>query len=249
MAISVAQARLLSDRRFFVSMAFAMAAATLVGFGPTYFFAALNDAPTPVLTPAIHLHGALCTAWVFLLIVQTTLIAAGRRDIHRKLGIAGGVVAATVFASGLYVALHSQRRIHTASNADTFADPYVFLIFPISSITLFAVFVGLALLKRREADSHKRLMLLATMSLVIPALARIVTQANGLLGLTFVPVVGAVVLVNGFLIAMAAHDFHTRGRLHPVTLWGGGFLLLSEPLRFLIGFSAPWQELARAWMV
>lgn len=248
MAISVAHARLLSDRRFFVSMAVAMAAATLVGFGPTYFFAALNDAPTPVLTPAIHIHGGLCTAWVFLLIVQTALVAAGRRDIHRKLGIAGGVVAAAIIASGLYVALHSQRRVHTDATADTFADPYVFLIFPMSSITLFAVFVTLAIVKRRAADSHKRLMLLATASLIIPALARMVTQANALLGSSFVPVVGAVVLVNGFLIALLVHDFHTRGRLHPVTLWGGGFLLLSEPLRFLIGFSAPWQALARAWM-
>ncbi len=249
MAISVAQVQSLSDRRFFVSMAFAMAMVTLVGFGPTYFFAALNSAPTPVLTPVIHVHGGLCTAWVFLLIVQTTLVAAGRRDIHRRMGVAGGAVAAAVVVSGLSVALHSHRRIHTDATADTLADPFVFLIFPMSSITLFAVFATLGILKRRQMDSHKRFMLLATSSLIIPALARIVMQANAILGVTIVPgVVGAAVLVNGFLIAMAVHDFHTRGRLHPVTLWGGGFLLLSEPLRFLIGFSGPWQEFARSVM-
>jgi hypothetical protein len=56
------------------------------------------------------------------------------------------------------------------------------------------------------------------------------------------------VLVNLFLIAMVIHDFYTRGRLHPVTLWGGLVTLLSEPLRFAIGYSAPFQAFARSLM-
>jgi hypothetical protein len=31
-------------------------------------------------------------------------------------------------------------------------------------------------------------------------------------------------------------------------LWGGGFFVVSEPLRFAIGFSEPWQAFARAVM-
>jgi hypothetical protein len=239
----------LSDRRFFTGMALAMAAATFAGFAPTYYLAGLNDSPRPLLTPSVHLHGALCTAWVLLLIVQTRLIASGRREVHKRLGIAGAVVAAAVLASGVYVALHSQRRVHTEATADTLADPYVFLIFPFSSVGLFALFVTLGVLYRRRSDAHKRLLILATSSLIIPALARIVTQVVSGIGIVGVPgVVGALVLMNVFLIALAVHDYNTRGRLHPVTLWGGGFLLLSEPLRFAIGFSAPWQAFARAVM-
>ncbi len=89
----------------------------------------------------------------------------------------------------------------------------------------------------------------ATANLIIPALARIVNQTAPGMGIVGVPgVLGAVVLLNVFLIAVALHDYNTRGRLHPVTLWGGAFILLSEPLRFAIGFSAAWQAFARTVM-
>jgi hypothetical protein len=239
----------LGERRFFTGMALAMAAVTFVGFAPTYYLAAFNDGPRPILSPSVHLHGALCTAWVLLLILQTRLIASGRRALHKRLGIAGATIAAAVLVSGVFVALHSQRRVHTEATADTLADPYVFLIFPFSSVGLFALFVALGVLSRQRADAHKRWMILATSSLIIPALARTVTQAVSGMGLVGVPgVVGALVLLNVLLVALAVYDYNTRGRLHPVTLWGGGFLLLSEPLRFAIGFSEPWQSFARAVM-
>lgn len=251
MAISVAAARArhISERRFFVWMAAAMAAATFAGFARTYYLAGLHDAPTPLLTPWIHVHGGLCTAWIVMLIAQTQLIAIGRREVHKLLGIAGVVVAAATVLTGFYVALHSHRRVHTAATADTLQDPYVFLIFPFSSVTLFAVFVALGFLKRRNADAHKRLMLLATANLIVPALARISAQVTSQLGIAGLPpVVGAVILLNGFLIAMIAYDLNTRARLHPVTLWGCALVLLTEPLRFVVGFSEPWQAFARMLM-
>jgi hypothetical protein len=251
MAISVApQTRLLNDRQFFTGMALVMAVTVFVGFAPTYYLTALNDARTPVLTPSVHFHGALCTAWILLLIAQTGLIAAGRRDVHKVVGTAGILVAAAVVASGIFVAINSERRVHTEVTADTLADPYVFLIFPIASVSMFALFATLGVLSRRRPDAHKRWMLLATANLIIPSLARIVTQATAEFpGIVGVPgVVGAMLLLNVFLAAMVIHDFATRGRLHPVTVWGGAFVLLSEPLRFAIGFSAPWQAFARMLM-
>lgn len=101
------------------------------------------------------------------------------------------------------------------------------------------------LLKRNRPESHKRFMLLATASLIVPALARLVTQATQ----GAVPgVIGAMVLVNVFLVAMVIHDLYTRGRLHSVTLWGGAVTVVSEVLRFAIGYSAPWQAFARTLM-
>ena len=199
----------LSERRFFTAMALTMMVVTVVGFGPTYFFASLNDAPRPALTPAVHVHGALATAWMVLLVVQARLIAT----------------------------------------ADTLRDPYVFLIFPFTAVTLFALFVALGVIYRNRAGAHKRLMLLGTISLIGPALARIVTQLVQGTGMPGVPgVVGAVLLINVFLAALVLHDLRTNGRLHSATLWGGGALLISEPLRFAIGFSEPWQAFARMLM-
>ncbi len=239
----------LSDRWFFTGMALAMAGVTFLGFAPSYFLAGFHDGPTPVLTPRIHVHGALCTAWILLLITQTRLIAAGRRDIHKLLGIAGAGLGAAIFVTGIFVAINSSRRVHTAATADTLADPYVFLIFGVTSVTMFALFATLGVLERRRPEAHKRLMLLATANMVVPALARIVTQVVQGAGIVGVPgVVGAVLLLNVFLAAMVIYDFTTRGRLHPVTLWGVAFTVLSEPLRFAIGFSAPWQAFARIVM-
>ena len=144
MVVTVApDTRLRSERTFFTGMALAMAAATLIGFAPTYYLAAFNDAKTPTLTPSVHVHGALSTAWILLLIVQTRLIAVGRRDLHRLAGLAGTVIAAVTVVVGFFVAIHSERRVHTPATADTLADPYVFLIFPFSSIGAFALFTTL----------------------------------------------------------------------------------------------------------
>jgi hypothetical protein len=244
--VSVAtQVQPLSDRRFFTWMSAAMAAVVFAGFARTYYLAGFNDGPRPVLTPAVHLHGALSTAWILLLIVQTRLIAYGRRDIHRLLGMAGVAIGAAAVVTGIIIAINSERRVHTPATAGTLADPYVFLIFPFFSVGLFALFATLGVLRRSRPEAHKRFMLLATASLIVPALARIVTQATH----GAVPgVVGGTVLVNVFLLALVIHDLYTRGRLHPVTLWGGAVTVLSEVLRFAIGFSAPWQAVARTLM-
>lgn len=248
--VSVAsQVQPLTERRFFTWMAVAMAATAFAGFARTYYLSGFHNAPTPVLTPSVHIHGALATAWILVLIAQVRLIAYRRRDIHRWVGMAGALIGAAAFVSGIFVALYSQRRQHTPATAGTLADPYVFLMFPITTMGLFAVFATLGVLQRQRPEAHKRFMLLATISLITPALARLVTQIEGAIGVVGVPgVVGAVVLMNLFLIALVVHDLQTRGRLHPVTLWAGAVLVISEPLRFLIGFSAPWQALAQTLM-
>ena len=222
-----------------------MTAVAFAGFARTYYLAGFNDGPKPVLTPIVHVHGALATAWILLLIVQTRLVAYGRRDIHKLLGLVGAGIGAAIVAVGLWVAIHSQRRVHTPTTADTLADPYVFLIFPLSSITLFALFVSLGVLNRQRSEAHKRYMMLGTLSMLVPAMARIVTQTtHGAVA----GVVGAMFIVDAFLIAMVIYDFYTRGRLHPVTLWGGLVTVLSEPLRFAIGYSEPFQAFAKMLM-
>jgi hypothetical protein len=250
MVISVApRARILNERLFFTGMALAMALTTFAGFAPTYYLAALNNAPKPVLTPSVHIHGALSTAWILLLIVQARLVAARQYNIHKVAGLSGVLIGAAVIVSGFFVAIHSNRRVHTEETAGTLADPYVFLIFPVTSVCLFALFATLGVLYRHRPDAHKRLMLLASANLIVPALARIVMQVVQAMGLSGPPgVVGAALLVNVFLAAIVIYDLITRGRLHPATLWGVGFIVVSEGLRFVIGFSAPWQAFARMLM-
>jgi hypothetical protein len=68
-------------------MSLLMAATVFAGFARTYFLAGFAHAPLPNLL--IHVHGAAFSYWILLLVVQASLVYAGRVDIHRRLGIAG----------------------------------------------------------------------------------------------------------------------------------------------------------------
>src|ERR1700760_961253 len=77
-----------ADSIFFPAMAWSMAAVVFAGFAPSWFLRGHIPSPIPLapLPPLIILHGIAFTLWIALFIAQTSLVAANRRDIHRKLG-------------------------------------------------------------------------------------------------------------------------------------------------------------------
>src|SRR5437660_4460628 len=86
------------DHPFFSAMALLMLATVFVGFARTYYLAGVFHAPLPSLI--IHVHGAAFSCWILLLVSQTTLVSAGRVDIHRRLGIAGFLLACLMVVLG-----------------------------------------------------------------------------------------------------------------------------------------------------
>jgi hypothetical protein len=236
MATVVARPRLAlsAERRFFLTTAIALLALSMVGFGPSYYLMRFTGAPA--LPPIVHLHGMVCTGWMLLLVAQAGLISARRLDLHRLAGSGGVLLAAVIVATGLQIAVSRSRPPRDFT-------PEAFLIFPFTAMALFAFFVALGAIQRRDPAAHKRLMLLGTMSLVVPAGARVarMLQSN-----VVVPgPIGGMLIADLFLIALAVFDWRTRGRLHPVTLWGGGLFLVSQPLRVAVAQSEAWQNLAR----
>ena len=191
----------------------------------------------PPLSPLVHVHGALFSAWMLLFLGQASLIAAGRPTIHRKTGAAAAVLAGFMLVLGIAVAMEGARSGHHPGR-----DPAMFLFFPFTSIGLFAAFTTLAILRRGRPDHHKRLMLLGTISLVVTPLARLGPR----LGMPWMGAICGMVLSDLLLLALVVFDLRKNGRLHPATLWGGGVILLSEPLRVLIANSQPWQDFARS---
>lgn len=227
--------RLRAERRFFTGMAATLLFATFIGFAPTYYLAGYFDAPT--LGPLVHVHGIVFSAWMLLFVAQTGLIAAGRGDLHRAAGLAGAALAAAIVVIGVLVAIESGRLDHGPPDRD---QPS-FLVFPLTSMLIFTLFAGSGVAWRRRSDYHKRLMLLATISLVVTPLARISRMSE----LPFdPPAIGGMLLSDLFLAALVAFDVGRRGRLHPVTLWGGGAYLLSQPVRVAIGQTEVWRSFA-----
>src|SRR6185295_1851119 len=91
------------ERIFYVGMAVAVVLTVFAGFAPTYFLRPLFT--TAPLMPLLHLHGLIFTSWIVLFLIQTTLVAAHRTDIHRRLGIVGGVIATLMVLLGVTTAL------------------------------------------------------------------------------------------------------------------------------------------------
>jgi hypothetical protein len=116
--------------------------------------------------------------------------------------------------------------------------PLVFLAIPLFDVVLFTTFVGIALARRREPQSHKRWMLLATVNLLAAAFARwpgVIEIGNPFAYFG---------LADLFIVALGVWDFHSRGRLHPVTLAGGLTIIASQPLRLALAGTPAWMEFA-----
>lgn len=224
-----------SERRFFGTVAIAFVLVTFAGFAPTYYLSAYTGAPT--LTRLVHAHGVVFSAWILLYAWQAALIGAGRADIHRVTGIAGAGLAILVVLLGIAVAIVSGQ---LRSGPPDRNHP-VFLVNPLTNISAFAILAGLGIARRNRAQDHKRYMLLATMALAVTPLARV----SRMLGAPVPLPIGGMMLSNLFLVALVIHDLRTRGRLHPVTMWAGGALLASEPLRVIVSHTAAWQAFAR----
>jgi hypothetical protein len=224
--------RLSPDRIFFGSMALAMLATMFAGFAPTYYLMRLTGAPA--LSPLLHLHGILFTSWFLLFFAQTSLIAARRTDLHRRLGYVGAMLALLLVLVGATTAI-SIGRLGLGRGAFTSRE---FLAFPFSILLLFVTLAGLALWKRRDPGAHKRLMLLASLSMLVPAISRLRVPL-GLPG----PITG-MLLSNLFLLAACAYDWRRLGRVHPALFWGGTLFLVSQPLRWAVAKSAVWDRLA-----
>jgi uncharacterized membrane protein YozB (DUF420 family) len=218
-------------------MTIAMLVTVYVGFARSFFLRPLFPAWPSPSEPIFYVHGAAFTAWIVLLVVQASLVAAGRTDVHRRLGPWGVWLAAIMAVLGVLGALIAARR--PTGFVGIPVPPLQFLVIPIFDMALFASFVGLAIARRGDPQSHKRWMLLATMNLLAAAIARwpgVIT-------------VGAPPLFFGltdlFLVALVAWDFASRGRPHPVTVRGGLLLVASQPLRLVISGTAAWIGFAR----
>ncbi|MCC7009573.1 MAG: hypothetical protein IT184_12225 [Acidobacteria bacterium] len=236
---SLARASRSSERRFFVGMTVAMLVAILVGFARSFFLRPLFPAWPSPSEPVFYVHGALFSIWCVLLVVQPSLVATGRTALHRRVGVWGVALAAAMVLVGVYVALVAAARPTGFTGVPV--PPLQFLAIPMMDMVLFAAYVALAVVKRRDLQAHKRWMLLASMNLLTAGFARWPVLAT-------MPVLVPFAVTMSFWVSLIAWDVRSRGRIHPATLWGGLVLLLSVPARLLISGTAPWIAFA-GWMV
>ena len=223
------------DHLFFSSMTLLMLATVFLGFARTYYLAGVFHAPLP--SAIVHIHGAAFSCWMLLLITQTSLVAAGRVDLHRRLGIAGFVLGCLMVILGAWAATDSLVRAAGPPGRDVLA----FYIVPMMGMVIFATFLGFAFRARRNPAEHKRLIYIATTALLIAAVSR--------WPFAFVnrkpPVAGFCSYF--FLLTLVSYDLWSTRKIHRATLWAGAFLIILQQSCYLIGPTAAWHALA-SWV-
>jgi hypothetical protein len=224
------------ERAFYTTMACAILITVFAGFSRTFYLRPYFQ--TQRLIPLLILHGSVFSSWIVLFITQTSLIAARRTRTHMRLGIFGGVIASLMIIIGTVTAIVRAKGPSPIPGV----NPLSFLTIPLGDMLVFAILVGAAFYFRRRPDMHKRLMLLATIAILPAAVAR--------LPIGFIETGGPLAfygLADLFIVPCLVYDFATRGRPHRATIIGGALIVLSQPLRLLIGTTHAWLVFA-TWL-
>ena len=240
-----------TGQRFYVRMAAACVAVAVIGFTPTYWLPLVRG--TLNVPPIAHVHAAVFYGWTLLFLVQAWLAANRRLTRHREWGVFGVALATTMCFVGMAAAITSLKQ----STADGFGDAVrAFTIIPVSGIVFFAALFTLALLKVKQLETHKRLMFVATVSLLQAAVGRwfLIFVAPVPLGggpVSPPPVFVTIMpgLVSDLLIVAAmVHDRKTTGRVHPVYWIAGGALVALQVLRVPLSTTTAWTQIAN-WLL
>jgi len=222
--------RLTSERWFYLGTASVMLALVILGFGPSYYYTPFAERPPMLpMTPLVHLHGLIFSLWLLLFIWQTSLVSAGQVALHRKAGpVALLLLAGMVVSSGL-AGLHGVAR----ASGPPDIPPLSWLAVPLLAIPFFTGFILAALYFRRKPQTHKRLILLAMIPMLPPAIGRMFPGPPGM-------VAGPAL----FILALLAWDLASSRRVHPATAIGGPLALVCLILPMLIWDSAAWLAFA-----
>jgi hypothetical protein len=218
----------------------ALAAVIAVAFARTYYLKVFFGLPP--LSQAAHIHGLISTLWLALHYTQARLIAAHRVALHKRLGIFTAGVGAVLAVQAFDLAVTGV----AAGHAPPGRDPLQFLSVPMGTTLMFVLFLGAALALRRRREWHKRLMLLATMALLVPAAGRFDSLIMVPLGLPRALI--AFCLTLAFIVWGCVNDWRKTGRIHPAYVVGGTALLISIPARRALGFTDAWIPVAK-WLI
>lgn len=230
---------------FYVWMAGTFVLIAFGGFIPTYWAKLASGTFTG--HPILHIHGAIFFTWTLFYLVQTLLVATGRTLDHRSWGVFGVSLATAMGFTVVLAAINSIKVAETIGMGDAARR---FSAVSLTALVLFATLFVLAIVNTKRPEVHKRLMILAMLPLMQAAMARVfmtLFSPPGAVGPP--PLVVAVppgLLVSLLGVAAMVYDWRTRGKPHPVYLWGMPVVILQVLAVIPIGSSPQWMAIAKA---
>ena len=211
----------------------AIGAAVIVaaGFARTYYLRFLFH--TPALPTLVQIHGAIMTLWCAGFIVQTWLIEARQIRLHQRLGVGMAGLAGVVVLLGEVLTINGVAREGRLHQIGKF---HYLLGINSVNLLLFAILVALGIAFRKRPDLHKRLMVLSTVTLLAPAVARIV------LLFTHKPLPQFLAYYACFLLCIAVDTLRHR-RLHPVFAIGAVVVIAVFQLSYFVVQTPAWMKI------
>ena len=217
--------------QFYIGITLFLCATVVTGFWRTYFGTLLTGGVTRPFV--MHLHGAVFTGWMALLLLQVSLAAAGRVRAHRRVGKVGIAYGVLVLVMGCIVTIAAPV-MHVQAGRWTPDAAAAFLLLPIGDMILWGAFFGAAMAYRHKPEIHKRLILAATVALAFAAVARLNLALPIFFALWIAPMAAAM----GF-------DVLTRGRVHTVNGISTAVMALAF-IRIFFMESEAWLTIGRA---
>jgi hypothetical protein len=222
-------------RTLFLALTALMYGFVLVGFWPYWRALGASEQPRPWI---IHLHAAVFTGWMALLLAQVLLVRRRQLPLHRRLGQAGIYYGVVVFLLGVAVTAVAPAS-HVLNGEWTLDQAAGFVIYPAGDMLLFGTLFGAAVAYRKRPETHKRLILLATVALMFAPVARWVGEAG--------PWVLLAVWLSPALLAMAA-DWRRTRRVHAALLIGTAWLVVVFA-RVAFESSPAWLAIGRGFVL
>ena len=219
------------DHVFFSTMSVAMVTVVGIGFSRTYPARIAAGA----VSPLVHLHAALFAGWMLLFLAQALLVAQGKARWHRRVGVGVAFVAVVILLSGTVTAIVAVR--HGFPPGGPIAPVVFLLAVPLRDMVVFAALTGAAIVRTRDVQTHKRLMLMATLGGLVPAGAGRFSTPFGL-------VYWSVML--GLLAAGPVYDWVSHQRVYGAYIWGIAVTLVSWPVFSALAQTSGWQSFAQA---
>jgi len=207
------------DRNFFLVMIAIAWIAILSGFiNDIIHLKAEGRLHFPLI---VHFHAAIFFAWLLLFTVQVWLIRKNNFALHKRLGIAGGILAVIMVLIGIATALITEN----VKYGTQYSDP-AFVSIMLGDMLVFSGLASAGIWLRKSPSAHKRLMLMATLILTDAGFGRGIsywvahffgnnywTYKNFNEG--FWPFVGFQLFCPFMLLfAIGIYDLFTRKKLH-----------------------------------
>jgi hypothetical protein len=229
--LAVATVAVARTRQAYFAIALLIAGIVAWGFWETYYSQALARTDLPSI---VHLHAAVFSLWVLILVAQAAVVAAGNVRLHRRLGVLGMVYGALVFLVGLLVSIGAPA-LRVRDGEFPLEVGGIVVLYNLTDMLLFGAFLAFAFLYRNRPELHKRWIVAASAALCGAALGRVVPGNSAqYLTLWLAPI-----------LAMLAVDVALRRRVHFVPIVSGALLVAAffkVPL-----YAAPvWRDVGRA---